>query len=71
MVEFICISGLKSNRSIHILFWRVNIYVENRTALDKVPTPDFKNRVKIASVEDSLQCYDVEYIDDDKFIIDC
>jgi len=27
--------------------------------------------VKIANVTDSLECYDVEYIDNDKFIIDC
>ncbi|CAD8104503.1 unnamed protein product [Paramecium primaurelia] len=49
----------------------VSIYFSEGTSLDKIPTPDFKTKVKIANVTDSLQCYDVEYIDNDKFIIDC
>lgn len=71
MVKFICIPGSKRNRSVHLFFWRVIVYVDVRTALDKIPTPEFKTKVKIATVADSLQCYDVEYINDDKFIVDC
>lgn len=49
----------------------VSIYFSEGTALNKIPTPEFKTKVKIATVADSLQCYDVEYIDNDKFIVDC
>ncbi|CAD8048618.1 unnamed protein product [Paramecium primaurelia] len=38
---------------------------------DKIPTSDFKNMVKIAPVSNGLQCFDVEYIQNNKFIIDC
>ncbi|CAD8171962.1 unnamed protein product [Paramecium pentaurelia] len=49
----------------------VSIYFSEGTALDKIPTPDFNTKVKIATVTNNLQCYDVEYIDNDKFIVDC
>ncbi|CAD8123491.1 unnamed protein product [Paramecium sonneborni] len=49
----------------------VSIFFSEGTALDKIPTPDFKTRVKITNVVDNIQCYDIEYIDDDKFIVDC
>lgn len=39
--------------------------------MDKIPTPGFGTKVVIANVVDNLECYDVEYIDNDKFIVDC
>ncbi|CAK68644.1 unnamed protein product (macronuclear) [Paramecium tetraurelia] len=49
----------------------VSIQYSEGTALDKIPTPGFGTKVVIANVVDNLECYDVEYIDNDKFIVDC
>ncbi|CAD8146694.1 unnamed protein product [Paramecium pentaurelia] len=49
----------------------VSIFFSEGSIQDKIPTSDFKNKVKIAPVSNGLQCFDVEYIENNKFIIDC